>query len=139
MPSLAQGYMKVEVNLSATETADWTNVPGVTVANGLGYAENRIDVTDFDTPTGSTESISGPRANTPLSFTMHDEAADEAQIAIHEAADDNESLQWRLIRGTKAQVFMGVPVVNLGAPVNGVVTYSVSVTPDAKPTRTTAP
>jgi hypothetical protein len=135
MPTLAQGYMKLQVDLSATGTPDWTNVPGVTVANGLGYSENRIDVTDFDTAPGSTESISGPRANTPLTFTMHDEPTDEAQIAILEASDDNESLGWRLKRGTKAQIFKGVPVVTLAAPVNGVVTYSVSITPDAKPTR----
>lgn len=137
MPSLAQGYMKVEVDLSATETPTWTNVTGVTVANGLGFGENRIDVTDFDTAPGSTESISGARPNTPMTFTMHDEPADAAQTAIHDASDDNESMQWRLRRGTKAQVFMGVPIVTLAAPVNGVVTYSVSVTPDAKPTRAT--
>lgn len=135
MPTLAQGYMKLQVDLSATSTPDWTNIPGVTVANGLGFSENRIDTTDFDTAPGSTESISGPRANTPLTFTMHDEAADEAQIALHDASDDNEALKFRLIRGTKAQVFTGVPVLNLAAPVNGVVTYSGSITPDAKPTR----
>lgn len=137
MPTLAQGYMGIDVDLSATETPDWTNVPGATVANGLGFSENRIDVTDFDTAPGSTESISGPRQNTPLTFTMHDEATDEAQLAIHAASDDNVPLKWRLKRGTKAQIFTGVPTVNLAAPVNGVVTYSVSITPDAKPTRAT--
>lgn len=137
MPTLAQGYMKLEVDLSATETPDWTSIPGVTVANGLGFSENRIDVTDFDTPAGSTESISGPRQNTPLTFTMHDEPEDEAQIALHEASDDNESLKFRLIRGTKAQVFTAVPILNLGAAVNGVVSYNGSLTPDGKPTRST--
>lgn len=137
MAYLAQGAIKVEVNLGTDETPNWTNVPGVTVANGLGFSENRVDTTDFDTPPGSQESISGARPNVPLTFTMHDEPADEAQLAIHEACDDNEPIGFRLLRGTRAQTFKSVPVVSLAAPVNGVVTYSVSATPDAKPTRST--
>lgn len=137
MAYLAQGAIKVEVNLGTDETPNWTNVPGVTVANGLGFSENRIDTTDFDTPPGSQESISGARPNVPLTFTMHDEPADAAQLAIHEACDDNEPIGFRLLRGTLAQTFKSVPVVSLAAPVNGVVTYSVSATPDAKPARST--
>lgn len=137
MAYLAQGAIKVEVNLGTDGSPDWTNVPGVTVANGLGFSENRIDVTDFDTAPGTQESISGARPNVPLTFTMHDEPTDEAQIAIHEACDDNEPIGFRLLRGAKAQEFKSVPTVSLTAPVNGVVTYSVSATPDAKPTRAT--
>lgn len=133
MPVQAQGYMALEVELATV----WTNIPGVTVANGLGFGENRIDTTDFDTPIGTTESISGPRPNSPLTFTMHDESADAAQIAMHEAGDDNESLNFRLVRGTKAQEFTAVPVLTLGASVGGIVTYNGSLTPDAKPTRET--
>jgi hypothetical protein len=137
----AQGYMKLNYNAGTDETPDWKNVPGVTVANGLGFGENRIDTTNFDTPPGTTESLSGPRPNTPLTFTMQEKTDTEdaaAQEAIHTAADNNVSLGWRLIRGTKAQTFKGVPIMNLSAPVNGVVTYSGSITPDAKPTRGTA-
>lgn len=137
MAYLAQGAIKVEVNLGTDVAPDWTNVPGVTVANGLGFSENRIDVTDFDTAPGTQESISGARPNVPLSFTMHDEPTDEAQLAIHAACDDNEAIGIRLLRGLKAQEFTSVPNVTLAAPVNGVVTYSVSATPDAKPTRST--
>lgn len=106
MAYLAQGAIKVEVNLG-TATPDWTNVSGVTVANGLGFSENRIDTTSFDSAPGTQESISGARPNVPLTFTMHDDPEDEAQLAIH------------------------------AAPVNGVVTYSVSCTPDKAPTRST--
>ena len=139
MPVQAQGYLKLQVDLSATGTPDWTDIKGVTVASGLGFGENRIDTTDFDTPVGSQESISGPRPNQPLTFTMHDEPADEAQIALHEAGDDNESLKFRLLRGTKAQVFEAVPVMTLAGAVAGVVTYNGSLTPNAKPTRATVP
>lgn len=137
MAYLAQGAIKVEVNLGTDVAPDWTNVPGVTVANGLGFSENRLDVTDFDTPPGSQESISGARPNVPLTFTMHDEPEDEAQLAIHEACDDNVPIGIRLLRGLKTQEFKSVPNVSLAAPVNGVVTYSVSATPDAKPVRDT--
>lgn len=135
MAYLVQGAIKVEVNLGTDVSPDWTNVPGVTVANGLGFSENRIDTTDFDTAPGTTESISGARPNVPLTFTMHDEPEDEAQLAIHAACDDNEAIGIRLLRGTKAQTFKSVPTVSLGAPVNGVATYSVSATPDAAPAR----
>lgn len=137
MAYLAQGAIKVEVNLGTDVSPDWTNVPGVTVANGLGFSENRIDTTDFDSAPGTTESISGARPNVPLTFTMHDEPEDEAQQAIHDACDSNEAIGFRLLRGARAQVFTSVPVVSLAAPVNGVVTYSVSATPDAAPTRAT--
>ena len=135
MPVQTQGYMKLQVDLSSTSTPDWTDIPGVTVANGLGFGENRIDTTDFDTPVGTTESISGSRPNQPLTFTMHDEPDDEAQEALHEAGDANETLQFRLVRGTKAQIFSSVPVLTLGAAVGGVVTYNGSLTPEAAPTR----
>lgn len=137
MAYLAQGAIKVEVNLATGGSPDWTNVPGVTVANGLGFSENRIDTTDFDSAPGTQESISGSRPNVPLTFTMHDEPEDEAQLAIHAACDTNTPIGIRLLRGLKAQTFTSVPTVTLAAPVNGVVTYSVSCTPDAAPTRNT--
>lgn len=135
MAYLAQGAIKVGVNLATDEDPDWTNVPGVTVANGLGFGENRVDTTTFDTAPGTQASMSGPRSNVALTFTMHDEPDDDAQLAIHQASDDNQAMGFRLLRGSRAQEFSGVPVVSLAAPVNGVVTYSVSVTPDAKPSR----
>lgn len=137
MPVQAQGYLKLDVDLSSTETPTWTNVPGVTVAAGLGFGENDIDVTDFDTAPGTQETISGARPNVPLTFTMHDESDDAAQIAMHAAGDANTPMQFRLRRGTKAQVFSGVPNLTLSGPVAGVVTYSGSIKPQAKPTRTT--
>lgn len=137
MPVQAQGYLKLDVDLSATETPDWTNVPGVTVASGLGFGENDIDTTDFDTPVGSQESVPGARPNLPLTFTMHDEPEDEAQIAMHTANDNNAPMKFRLRRGTKAQVFSGVPNLSLTGAVQGIVTYSGSVKPQAKPTRVT--
>lgn len=133
----AQGYIHLDVDTSATDTPTWERIDRVTVANGLGFGENRIDTTNFDTPAGTTESISGPRPNQPLTFTMQDDPDSETQVILHEAGDDNESLKFRLVRGTKAQIFEAVPVLTLGAAVGGVVTYNGSLTPDAKPTRAT--
>lgn len=134
----AQGYMKLEYNAGTDAGPNWKNVPGVTVANGLGFGENRLNTTNFDTPVGTQESISLARPNTPLTFTMQEKTETEAaaaQEALHTASDTNTSLGWRLRRGTKAQVFKGVPILNIAAPVEGIVTYSGSITPDAAPTR----
>lgn len=135
----AQGYIHLDVDTSETETPDWERVNRVTVANGLGFGENRIDTTNFDTPVGQTESISGPRPNQPLTFTMQDDPDSETQELLHDAGDTNTPLKFRLVRGTKAQIFSAVPVLTLGAAVGGVVTYNGSLTPEAAPTRTTAP
>jgi len=133
----AQGYIKLQVDVSETETPEWENVDRVTVANGLGFGENRIDTTSFDTPVGTQESISGARPNQPLTFTMQDDPESETQEMLHLAGDANESLRFRLVRGTKGQLFTAVPVMTLGASVGGVVTYNGSLTPDVKPTRST--
>ncbi|MFC7378271.1 hypothetical protein [Brevundimonas sp. GCM10030266] len=123
--------------MSSTSTPDWERVDRVTVANGLGFGENRIDTTNFDTPEGSTESISGPRPNQPLTGTFQDDPDSLTQQKLHEAGDSNTPLGFRLIRGTKAQVFNAVPVLTISGSVGGVVTYSYSLTPEAKPTRAT--
>lgn len=137
MPVQAQGYLSLLVDTSTTGGPTYTKVPGVIVANGLGFGENRIDTTDFDTPVGSQESISGARPNQPLTFTMHDEAGDAVQEKLHKAGDDNTALKFRLLRGTRAQDFAAVPSLTISGAVNGVVTYSGSLTPEAKPTRAT--
>ena len=133
-----QGYLKLEYNSGTDAAPEWKNVPGVTVANGLGFGENRMNTTNFDTPVGTQESLSLARPNTPLTFTMQEKTETEAaaaQDALHSASDTNTSLGFRLIRGTKAQSFKGVPILNIQASVEGIVTYSGSITPDAAPAR----
>ena len=133
----AQGYLALEVDMSTTGTANFERVDRVTVANGLGFGENRIDTTNFDTPVGSQESISGPRPNQPLTGTFQDDPDSTTQQKLHDAGDSNTPLTFRLIRGTKAQVFNAVPVLTISGAVNGIVTYSYSLTPEMKPTRDT--
>lgn len=133
----AQGYLALEVDMSATATPNFQRVTRVTVANGLGFGENRIDTTNFDTAPGSQESISGPRPNQPLTGTFQDDPDSPTQQKLHDAGDSNTPLTFRLIRGTKAQVFSAVPVLTISGAVNGIVTYSYSLTPEAKPTRAT--
>lgn len=133
----AQGYLALEVDMSATSTPDFERVTRVTVANGLGFGENRIDTTTLDTPEGSTESISGNRPNQPLTGTFQDDPDSETQEKLHEAGDANTALTFRLIRGTRAQIFRAVPILTISGAVGGIVTYSYSLTPEAKPTRET--
>lgn len=133
----AQGYLALEVDMSSTESPDFERVTRVTVASGLGFGENRIDTTSFDTPVGETESISGPRPNQPLTGTFQDDPDSLTQQKLHTAGDANTPLTFRLLRGLKAQVFDAVPVLTISGTVGGVVTYSFSLTPEAKPARET--
>lgn len=138
MATLTQGFLKLQLNMGSS-SPNWQDIPGVTVANGLGMAENRVNVTDFDTTPGSNEYMSGPRDPNPLSFTMHYEQGNTQQEALFTAEAANEELEFRLLFGApsggKQIVFEGVPSLQLGAPVNGVTTYSGTVTPLQAPVR----
>ena len=133
MAVLAQGFMKMQVAVATVQT----DIPGVFNVGGGGRPGNEIDSTDFDTPAGEMESISGPRQNTPFSFDMHYEPGNAIQESLFTAEAANTPLEFRVRAGTKGTTYMAVPTLTLAAPVQGKVTYSVSTTPKAKPVRGT--
>lgn len=136
MAVLAQGFMNLEIDTSVTDTPTWVNVPGITNLGGGGRPANDIDATDFDTPAGETESIPGPRGNTPFTFDMQFEShATQELLFTAEAA--NTPKKFRIKAGTKGTVFSAVPSLSLAAPVAGKVTYSGSLTPLAAAVRAT--
>lgn len=137
MAVLVQGFMKLEIDTSATETPTWTNVPGVTNVAGGGRPANDIDATDFDTPAGETESIPGPRGNTPFTFDLQYEPGNATQEILFTAEAANTPKKFRIKAGTKGTTFSAVPSLSLAAPVAGKVTYSGSLTPLAAAVRGT--
>lgn len=137
MAVLAQGLMKLEIDTSETDTPTWVNVPGVTNLSGGGRPANDIDTTDFDTPAGETESISGPRGNSPFSADLHYEPGNATQEMLFTAEAANTAKKFRIKAGTKGTVFRCVPGLSLAAPVAGKVTYSLSMTPLAAAVRST--
>lgn len=133
MAVLAQGFMKLQVAVAATQT----DIPGVTNVSGGGRPGNEIDATDFDTPAGETESLAGPRANSPFTADMHYQAGNSVQESLFTAEAANTPLEFRVKAGTKGVTFMAVPVLTLSASVQGKVMYSISLTPQAKAIRAT--
>ena len=129
MAVLAQGFMKLEIDTSETETPTWENVPGVTNVAGGGRPPNDIDTTDFDTPAGETESIPGPRGNSPFTADLQYEPGNATQEILFTAEAANTPKKFRVKAGTKGTVFRCVPTLALAAPVAGKVTYSLSLTP----------
>jgi hypothetical protein len=133
MAVAVQGFMKLEIDTSATETPNYESVPGVFNVSGGGKPGNKIDSTDFDTPVGETESIPGPRQNSPYSFSMHYEPGNAIQKRLFTSEDTNAPVKLRIKFGTGAGAeaipFSAVPTLTLGAPVEGKVTYDGSVEP----------
>lgn len=133
MAVLAQGFMKLEIDTSTTETPSWEAVPGVFNVGGGGKPANKIDSTDFDTPVGETESIPGPRQNGPYTFGMHYEPGNEIQQRLFTSEDTNTPVKLRIRfgsgAGAQAIPFSAVPTLTLSAPVDNKVTYDGSVEP----------
>ena len=129
MAVLAQGLMKVEIDTASSGGPTYTNVAGVTNVSGGGRPANDIDATDFDTPAGETETIPGPRGNSPFTFDLQYEPADPGQETLFTAEAANTPKPFRIKVGTKGITFTSVPTLSLSAPVAGKVTYSVSLTP----------
>ncbi len=138
MAVLAQGFMKLLLG-SGSEPIAYTSVSGVFGVDGGGFAPNKIDATDFDTPAGTREYISGPREPSPYTFSMHYEQGDTEQEAIFAAMAANTPLPFRITFGSGAQAkqisFNAVPNLTLSAPVDGKVTYSGTLEPMAAPVR----
>ncbi len=133
MAVLAQGFMKLQVAVSSTQT----DIPGVFDVGGGGRPSNDIDATDFDTPPGEMESISGPRGNSPFTANLHYEPGNTIQESLFTAEAANAPLVFRVKAGTKGTTFSAVPALSLTAPVAGKVTYSLSLTPLAAAVRAT--
>lgn len=137
MGTLAQGFMKLEIDTSETETPTWVNVPGVTNLAGGGRPANDIDTTDFDTPAGETESIPGPRGNSPFTADLQYEAGNATQELLFTAEAANTPKKFRIKAGTKGTILRCVPGLSLSAPVAGKVTYSLTMTPMTAAVRAT--
>jgi hypothetical protein len=137
MAVLAQGFMKLEIDTSETDTPSYVTVPGVTNVAGGGRPANDIDATDFDTPAGETETIPGPRGNSPFTADLHYEPGNATQELLFAAEAANTAKKFRIRAGTKGTTFSAVPALSLAAPVAGKVTYSLSLTPMAAAARAT--
>ena len=133
MAVLVQGFMKLQVAVASVQT----DVPGVTNVAGGGRPGNPIDTTDFDTPAGQTESIEGPRGNSPFTADLQYMPENTIQESLFEAEATNTPLVFRIKAGTKGTTFSSVPVLTLAAPVAGKVTYSLSLVPLAAAVRAT--
>lgn len=137
MATLVQGYIKLLVGAGSPTT--YTAIPGVTNLNGGGAAENRIDATDFDTTPGTREYINGPREPSALTADMHYQQGDVQQEALFTAHASNTPLPFKVTFGASSggkQIrFNAVPNLTLGAAVDGKVMYSLSLSPNAMPTR----
>ena len=138
MATLAQGFMHLLLG-SGSGTITYANIPGVFGLDGGGFAPNKIDATDFDTPAGTREYISGPREPSPYTFSMHYEQGDTEQEAMFTAMAANAALPFRITFGTGASSkqisFSAVPNLTLSAPVDGKVTYSGTLEPLAAQVR----
>lgn len=138
MATLAQGFMHLLLG-SGRGTIVYENVPGVFGLDGGGFAPNKIDATDFDTPAGTREYISGPREPSPYTFSMHYEQGDTEQEAMFTAMAANAALPFRITFGAGASSkqisFSAVPNLTLSAPVDGKVTYSGTLEPLVAPIR----
>lgn len=137
MGTLVQGFMKLELDTSVTETPTWVNIPGVTNVGGGGRPPNDIPATDFDTPPGETETIPGPRGNSPFTADLQYEPLDATQELLFAAEASNTPKKFRIKAGTKQTIFRCVPGLALAAPVAGLVTYSLSLTPMTAAARST--
>lgn len=133
MAVLVQGFTNLQVAVASVQT----NIPGILEVSGGCLTPNNIDATDFDTTAGTTESIPGPRGNSPFTASMHYEAGNAVQESLFTAEAANTSLVFRVKVGTKGVTFSAVPVLVLAAPVAGKVTYSLTLTPLAAPVRAT--
>lgn len=142
MATAAQGFIKVQIDMSATETPDYQDVKGVFDVNGGGRTDNPIPATDFDTPAGETEEIPGPRGNNPYTFNMHYEQGEETQEKLFTSEATNTPVKIRIKFGSgvsaKGVTYPCVPVLALAASVEGKVTYSASVKPLTAAQRGTA-
>lgn len=138
MATLAQGFMHLLVG-SGTTTITYKNVPGVTNLNGGGFSPNKIDATDFDTAPGTREYIPGPREPSAYSASLHYEQGQTEQEALFTAMAANTDLPFKVTFGSGAQAkqitFRAVPNLVLGAPVDGKVTYDMTIEPLAAPAR----
>lgn len=134
MATLVQGYMKVQVKVGSPLA--YADIAGVTNVSGGGFSPNRIDATDFDTTAGTKEYLSGPRDAGPFTFDMHFESGDVEQDALFTAEAANSAALFRIKFSTVDQVtFSAVPSLVLAAPVDGKITYSVSLEPLEAPVR----
>ncbi len=142
MATLAQGFVKVQLDTATTGGPTYTDIPGVINASGGGMPPNRIDSTDFDTAAGTKEYISGSRDQSPFTFDMHYEQGNTVQEALFTAEAANTTKSFRIKFGTggtaKGVVIPAVPALSLAAPVDGKVTYSVTLEPLAAAVRATA-
>lgn len=139
MAVLAQGFTKVQLDTATSGGPTFTDIPGVLTVSGGGQPPNRIDATDFDTAPGTKEYISGPRDQSPFSFDMHYEQGNTVQEALFTAEAANTPKTFRIKlgngAGAKGLTFESVPALSLSAPVDGKVTYSVSLEPLAAAAR----
>lgn len=142
MAVLAQGFIKVQMDTATTGGPTFTDIPGALGANGGGFTPNKIDATDLDTPAGTREYISGPREQTAFTFDMHYEQGNPVQEAMFTAEAANTPKTFRIKfgvgAGAKGITFNAVPSMSVAAPVDGKVTYSVSLDPLTTQTRTDA-
>lgn len=138
MAVLAQGFIHLLLG-SGSGTITYKNISGVFSLDGGGFSPNKIDSTDFDTPPGTREYISGPREPSPYTFSMHYEQGDTEQEAMFSAMATNTPLPFRITFGSGAQAkqisFNAVPNLTQSAPVDGKVTYSGTLEPMAAPVR----
>lgn len=139
MAVLVQGFIKLL--LGTGETPTYAVIPGVTNLNGGGASENRIDATDFDTTPGTREYINGPREPSPFTADLHYQQGDVQQEALFTAHAANTPLPFKITFGSggsaKQITFTAVPNLTLGASVEGKTMYSLSLSPNAMPTRAT--
>lgn len=132
MATLVQGYVKVQINTGTVGSPTWVDIPGVLSVSGGGLSPNRIDSTDFDTAAGTKEYLSGPRDQQPFTFDMHYEQGNTYQELLFTNEAANTSTGFRIKFGTsspKGVVVYAVPSLSLASPVDGKVTYSVSIEP----------
>lgn len=140
MAVLAQGYMKLLLGTGSGPVV-YANIPGVTNLNGGGFSPNKIDATDFDTAPGTREYIPGPREPSAYTADLHYEQGDTQQEALFTAMAANTPVPFKVTLGTggtgRQITFEAVPNLTLAAPVDGKVTYSLTIEPIAAPARAT--
>lgn len=136
MADLVQGNVTVEIETGSP--AEWKTIPGVTTASYAGGAPREVDATDFDTPTGQSETLYGARPNQPLTFQMHLMPGDTYQELLFTAAANGAAdVKVRLTAKTKGTTFVGRVVIGESHAVDGKMMADVSILPASAPTRAT--
>lgn len=139
MPSLAtKGYGCSLKRGDSGSPETFSKVTEVISWSGPAHAADQLDATNQDSPDGYREMIPGLKALRPISFSAHFLPAEATHALVRGDFDSQSVVNYQFVfsnlAATKVTVPCRVSELEPDAPIDGILTWRVTLTPSGKPT-----